>query len=200
MEQSVVRTRNVIADTAGASLFALVLCSGVLSGAAVAEVRNPRGVAVIIGNVDYEHRDVPDVAYAERDAEGFRRYVVDVLGFDPENVIHVTDATRRRMYDVLGARSDPRSELWSYLDPGGGSEVVVFYSGHGVPGTGDKQGYLLPVDADPKAAEDDGYPINLLYENLGKLEEASSVRVYLDACFSGGSHEGDWLGRRARST
>ena len=194
MEQSVVRTRNVIADAAGAGLFALALCSGVLPGSAVAEVRNPRGVAVIIGNVDYEHRDVPDVAYAGRDAEGFRRYVVDVLGFDPENVIHVTDATRRRMYDVLGTRSDPRSELWSYLDPGGGSEVVVFYSGHGVPGTEDKQGYLLPVDADPKAAEDDGYPINLLYENLGKLEEASSVRVYLDACFSGGSHEGGLVG------
>ena len=197
MEQSVVRTRNVIADTAGVGLLALVLCSGVLSahsGAAVAEVRNPLGVAVIIGNVDYEHRDVPDVAYAGRDADGFRHYVVDVLGFDPENVIHVTDATRRRMYDVLGTRSDPRSELWSYLDPGGGSEVVVFYSGHGVPGTEDKQGYLLPVDADPKAAEDDGYPINLLYENLGKLEEASSVRVYLDACFSGGSHEGGLIG------
>ena len=185
------RTRNVIADAVGAGLFALVLWSGALSGAVVAaEVRNPKGVAVIIGNVDYEHRDVPDVAYAGRDAAGFRRYVVDVLGFDPENIIHVTDATRRRMFDELGTRSDPRGGLWSYLDPDGGSEVVVFYSGHGVPGTGDKQGYLLPVDADPKAAEDDGYPINLLYKNLGKLEEASSARVYLDACFSGGSHEG----------
>ena len=70
----------------------------------------------------------------------------------------------------------------------------MFYSGHGVPGTGDGQGYLLPVDADPKAAEDDGYPLNLLYENLGKLEEAGSVRVYLDACFSGGSHEGGLVG------
>ena len=194
MEQSIVNTRNVIADAARPGLLALVLGSGVLSGAVAAEVRNPKGVAVIIGNVDYEHRDVPDVAYAGRDAEGFRRYVVDVLGFDPENVIHVHDATRRRMFDVLGTRSDPRSELWSYLDPEGGSEVVVFYSGHGVPGTGDGQGYLLPVDADPKAAEDDGYPINLLYENLGKLEEAGSVRVYLDACFSGGSHEGGLVG------
>ena len=68
--------------------------------------------------------------------------------------------------------------------------MVVFYSGHGVPGVNDKQGYLLPVDADPKAAEDDGYPIDLLYRNVGKLAEARSVRVYLDACFSGGSHEG----------
>ena len=48
--------------------------------------------------------------------------------------------------------------LWSYLDPDGVSDVVVFYSGHGVPGVNDKRGYLLPVDADPKAAEDDGVP------------------------------------------
>ena len=159
-----------------------------------AEVRNPHGVAVIVGNGDYEHRDVPDVAYASRDAAAFARYVTDVLGFDPENVIHVTDATRRRMRDVLGTKSEARGLLWSYLDPDGGSEVVVFYSGHGVPGQRDGRGYLLPVDADPKAAEDDGYPIDLLYENLGRLEEASSVRVYLDACFSGGSHGGGLIG------
>ncbi len=165
-----------------------------IGSAALAEVRNPKGVAVIVGNRDYEHRDVPDVAFAHRDAAAFRSYVVDVLGFDPENVIDLRDATRRKLYDAFGTRSDPRSDLWSYLDPEGGSDVVVFYSGHGVPGEKDKRGYLLPVDGDPKAAEDDGYPIDLLYRNMGKLLEARTVRVYLDACFSGGSHEGGLIG------
>ena len=155
-----------------------------------ADVRNPKGVALIIGNGDYEHRDVPDVRYAHRDAEAFKRYVLEVLGFAPDNVIDLRDATRRAMHDALGTRRDIRSDLWSYLDPEGGSEVVVFYSGHGVPGEKDKRGYLLPVDADPKAAEQDGYPIDLLYSNLGRLTEAKTVRVYVDACFSGGSHEG----------
>ena len=155
-----------------------------------ADVRNSKGVAVIIGNGDYEHRDVPDVKFANRDAEAFKRYVIDVLGFDPENVIDVRDATRRKLFDVLGTRRDPRSDLWSYLNPKGGSDVVVFYSGHGVPGQKDGRGYLLPVDADPKAAEEDGYPIDLLYRNLAGLEEARTVQVFLDTCFSGGSHEG----------
>ena len=155
-----------------------------------AEFANPQGVAVIIGNADYEHRDVPDVTFAHRDADAFRRYVVDILGYDPENVVDLRDASRRELFDALGTKSDPRSLLWSYLDPVGGSDVVVFYSGHGVPGVNDGRGYLLPVDADPKAAEDDGYPIDLLYRNVGGLEEARSVRVYLDACFSGGSNEG----------
>ena len=151
---------------------------------------NPHGVALIVGNADYEHRDVPDVTFAHRDADAFRRYVVDVLGYHPRNIVDLRDATRRELFDALGTKSDPRSLLWSYLDPEGSSEVVVFYSGHGVPGVNDKRGYLLPVDADPKAAEDDGYPIDLLYRNVGGLAEARSVRVYLDACFSGGSHAG----------
>lgn len=158
---------------------------------AFAEVRNPKGVAVIVGNVDYEHRDVPDVSFAHRDADAFRRYVVDVLGFDIENIIDLRDATRRRIFDALGSVHNPRGGLWSYLDPEGGSDVVVFYSGHGVPGMKDKRGYLLPVDGSPHEAEKDGYPLDLLYRNLGNLEEARSVVVYLDASFSGSSHGGN---------
>ena len=174
-----------------ALLSALVVLSS--PAPARAKVTNPHGVAVIIGNTDYEHRDVPDVTFAHRDADAFCRYVVDVLGYDPENIVDLRDATRRELFDALGTRREPRSLLWSYLDPDGASEVVVFYSGHGVPGVNDKRGYLLPVDADPKAAEDDGYPIDLLYRNVGGLAEARSVRVYLDACFSGGSGGGGTL-------
>ena len=50
-------------------------------------------------------------------------------------------------------------------------------------------GYLLPTNADPDHPEINGYPLDLLYENLGKLE-ARSITVLLDACFSGGSHAG----------
>ena len=180
-------------------VFALLAALAVLASPAPvwAEVTNPNGVALIIGNTDYEHRDVPDVTFAHRDADAFRRYVVEVLGYAPKNIVDLRDATRRELFDALGTKSDPRSLLWSYLDPDGVSEVVVFYSGHGVPGVNDKRGYLLPVDADPKAAEDDGYPIDLLYRNVGGLAEARSVRVYLDACFSGGSGGGGTLIRDA---
>ena len=174
-----------------------VLLMPALPGPVAAEFANPTGVAVIIGNANYEHRDVPRVDFAHRDAEAFRRYVVDVLGYDPANVIDRRDASRRELHDVFGTRTNPEGLLWSYLDPAGGSDVVVFYSGHGVPGTDDGRGYLLPVDADPNAAADDGYPIDLLYRNVGGLVEARSVRVYLDACFSGGSHAGRSLIRNA---
>ena len=161
------------------------------AAAARAEFANPDGVAVIIGNRSYANDRVPPVTYAHRDADAFKRYVLDVLGFDPANLIDLRDATQAEMWSTFGSRATAdRSELWSYLDPDGRSEVVVYYSGHGVPGLEDKRGYLLPVDADPNTAELNGYPIDVLYENLSKLEEASSVTMYIDACFTGESQGG----------
>ena len=55
------------------------------SSYALATVANPHGVAVIIGNRSYG--GAGEVKYAHRDADAFRRYVLDVLGFDPENII-----------------------------------------------------------------------------------------------------------------
>ena len=66
----------------GRLMSVLVLLAMVAPGA-MAQVRNPRGVAVIIGNQDYTHERLPAVAYAHRDAEAFKRYVLEVLGFPP---------------------------------------------------------------------------------------------------------------------
>ena len=158
--------------------------------AARAEYANPHGVAVIIGNKAYRNERVPEVAYAHRDAEAFRRFVLDVLGFNPDNLIDLRDATQAEMETAFGNERSQEGRVWSYLHPRHGSDVVVFYSGHGVPGLKDRRGYLLPVDADPDSAEINGYPIDLLYANLGGLDAAKSVRVFLDACFSGDSDRG----------
>ena len=155
---------------------------------APAQVHNPHGVAVIIGNRDYAHTE--KVAYAHRDTDAFKEYVTDLLGFDPKRVIHLRDVTLTQMIEVFGNEREFKGEVWRLLDQGGRSDVVVFYSGHGVPGLRDKRGYLVPVNARPDTVELSGYPIEVLYANLGKLNKARSVVVYLDACFSGDSHAG----------
>ena len=157
-----------------------------------AEYANPHGLAVIIGNRTYGHSDVPPVDYAHRDAEAFRRYVLDVLGYDPRNVIHIEDATRRRMVKVFGsptARMNDIQARLSLLASEGGSDVVVYYSGHGVPGK-ERGASLLPVDVPPYEALTESYPLRLLYEKLGALQRTKTVRVFLDACFSGSSDGG----------
>ncbi len=179
--------RSTPARLLGAALLAV---AGWGAGAHAAQDANPHGVAVIIGNRSYTHERVPEVAYAHRDADAFRRFVLDVLGFSPENIIDLRDATQAEMETAFGNERNHEGTVWSYLHPRHGSDVVVFYSGHGVPGLKDQRGYLLPVNADPDTAEINGYPIDVLYAILGKLEEANSVRVFLDACFSGDSDRG----------
>ena len=152
---------------------------------------NPDGVAVIVGNRHYADDRVPEVTYAHRDADAFKRYVLDVHGFDEDNIIDLRDATQAKLMATFGNdRGYEGSMLWRYLDPEGRSDVLVYYSGHGVPGLEDRKGYLLPVDANPDTVQLNGYPIDWLYANLGRMTEAASVRVYLDACFSGGSDGG----------
>ena len=180
-----------------AVLIGMVLLSGLLTGETGAAFLNPDGVAVIIGNRAYQY-EVPQVTYAHRDAEAFWHYVIDVLGFDPENVIHEKDADKATLERVFGNRDSLKgSELWRRLHQNGNSDVVVFYSGHGIPGLNDKRGYLLPVNAHPDTAELNGYPIDVLYDNLVKLKdkrEVRSVHVFLDACFSGDSGGGRLIG------
>lgn len=150
-------------------------------------LENPEGVAVIIGNRDYGD-GVPEVTFAHNDADAVRRFVVTALGFSDDNVIDLRDATLLDLQQVFGNEKSHRGQLWRWVRPRE-SDVVVYYSGHGVPGLHDKRQYLLPVKTDPNTAEIGGYALETLYENLSKLE-ARSVRVYLDTCFSGKSQGG----------
>ncbi len=150
--------------------------------------KNKYGVAVIVGNQNYEDR-IPDVEFAANDADLFKRFIIGVLGYDADNIIDLRDATQADLQGAFGNERTHEGKLWRYLDPRGRSDVTVFYSGHGVPGLKDKRGYLLPVDADPDAPEINGYPIDTLFANLSRLE-ARSVSVYLEACFSGDSQKG----------
>ena len=194
---------RILAAVSGRSVLGLVF-AGVVSalmaaspgprGVASAEVRDPRGVAVIVGNTNY--KEASEVKYAHRDAAAFRQYVVEVLGYDPKNIIEVKDADQATMESVFGNERSHEGLLWQYLNPRG-SDVVVFYSGHGVPSLKDKRSYLLPVNAHPDTPEINGYPLGLLYRNLSALDLARSIRVFVDACFSGGSGDGGMLIRSA---
>ena len=149
---------------------------------------NANGIAVIIGNKSYADKDIPKVSFADRDAQAMRRYVIDVLGFRNENIIMLSDASQAQMQSTFGRKGNHRGRAFQYVRPGK-SDLFVFYSGHGIPGLKDRRSYLLPTDAAIATAEINGYPLDVLYENLDKLN-ARSVTVFIDACFTGSSHGG----------
>ncbi len=152
-----------------------------------AAVLNEDAVAVIIGNKTYGGK-IPEVSFAHNDAEAMKRFVIEGLGFRKGNIIDLRDATRAELDTVFGNDKTHEGKLFDWIRPGE-SDVVVFYSGHGVPGLKDKRAYLLPVDGDANRAEISGYSVETLYQNLGKLQ-ARSIRVFIDACFSGETPKG----------
>ena len=94
---------------------------------------NPDGVAVIIGNKSYSHTDVPEVSFAHNDADAIKRYVIETLGYRERNVIDLRDATVAEITGVFGNALDHEGDLWRLVRDGR-SDVVVYYSGHGMLG------------------------------------------------------------------
>ena len=175
------------------ALIAAALVSAVPEGAlAQTGATNLDAVAVIVGNRTYRQAGVPAVEFAHNDAAAMKRFAIGGLGVREGNVIDLRDATLGDLRRVFGTEASARGQLSNWVKSGR-SDVLVFYSGHGVPGLGDQRGYLLPSDGDPNLAESTGYALDLLYENLGKVG-ARAVTVFLDTCFSGQTPKG-WLVR-----
>lgn len=157
------------------------------SAPSMARPEDPDAIAVVIANGAYRN-GIPNIDYARNDGETARAFMRNVFGVRPGNIIELTDAGQADMFSVFGNDRSHQGKLWSWIKPGR-SKVYVYYSGHGVPGIRDGRAYLLPVDADPATAEINGYPLELLYKNLAKLETRSAT-VFLEACFSGNSERG----------
>jgi hypothetical protein len=147
-------------------------------------MENPDAIALVIGNRDYQHKDVPD-------AEVMKQYLMKTLGYREGNILFETDATKAKFETLLGIAGDHRGLLHDYIKPGR-SDIFIFYSGHGAPDPNTRKGYFVPVDCDPAKVALNGYSLDTFYENLAKLE-ARNITVVIDACFSGGSSPGKLL-------
>lgn len=154
-------------------------------------MKNPDTIALVIGNRNYQHPDVPAVKFAHNDAEIVRQYLIKTLGYKEGNVIFETDITKAKFEALLGIAGNHRGILYDYIKPDK-SDVFIYYSGHGAPDPNTRKGYFVPVDSDPAKIALNGYPLDIFYENLSKLD-ARSITVVLDTCFSGGTSSGELL-------
>jgi hypothetical protein len=154
---------------------------------------NPNAVAVIIGVQNYKNPDVPSVDYALNDAEVFAEYATKALGIRPENVILARDASKGDLERIFGTPGNPKGQLYNLI-AAGKSDVVVYYSGHGAPDPETRKAYLVPSDGDPNYVTVNGYPLQVLFNNLNAIPARSSL-VVLDTCFSGGSPKGSLLAK-----
>ena len=146
----------------------------------VTRMKNKDAFAVVIGNRDYEG-DIPNVDFAVRDAEYVKEYLIKTMGYRPGNIFYYNNATLSKIKVAFKKlRRAVKKDK---------SDVFVYYSGHGAPDPDSKQGFFVPVDADPNYIKDTGYAVNDLYAILNNMN-ARSQFVVIDACFSGSSDQG----------
>ncbi|MEM7657790.1 MAG: tetratricopeptide repeat protein, partial [Bacteroidota bacterium] len=93
---------------------------------------NPNGVAVVIGNRDYQNPDVPPVDFALQDAASMKRYLVEVYGFDENNILYLPNATQADFNGIFGTKEDHKARLFNLIQPDQ-TDLFIFYSGHGAP-------------------------------------------------------------------
>lgn len=148
-------------------------------------VSNPNTFVLIFGIENYLEDGISSVEYALNDGEQFRQYCIRTLGI-PEQNIHVrSDATRNQIRsEIKWARNISQAY-------GNEADMLVYYSGHGMPDEKSKKAYLLPADGIANDAES-AYSLSSLYEEFGSMNFNSTL-IMLDACFSGTKRDGALL-------
>lgn len=146
-------------------------------------ISNDNTFAVIVANEHYQ--DVAAVPYAINDGAIFAEYCKRILGLPATNVHLVKDATLNNMKREINWLKQV-SEAYK-----GTAKIIIYYAGHGIPDETTKNAYLLPVDGFGTDIST-GYSLQTLYATLGELQ-AKSVTVFLDACFSGATRDGNMM-------
>lgn len=151
-------------------------------------VNNSRTFAFIFANENYSM--MPDVPYAANDGMSFAAYCHSVLGIPTSNINTYYNATYGNMRAAM--------EYLKQVDETfkGDISVIIYYAGHGAPDEKTSDAYLIPTDAytvNSKVC----YPLDDLYAELGSLK-AKSVKVFMDACFSGTDRSNDMLAQGGR--
>jgi hypothetical protein len=148
-----------------------------------AGTKNDGNIAVIVGNKDYQG-DLPDNPDGSADADAVMALLIDQLGYKQENIIDLRDATLEDLERVFGSTDDPEGELAGRIDKKDPGDVFIYVASHGMVKEDDgKQAYLLPVDAKLDDLDKTAYPIQELYEHLGKIG-ARTIMLMLEANFA----------------
>jgi hypothetical protein len=151
----------------------------------------PDALAVVLGVESYH--SAPPATYAAQDARTAARYFEHTLGIPADRVQLLLDdeVTLAQMHRIFG------EDGWLARRVHEKTEIFVFFAGHGVAAVEAVAPFLIPSDGDLNYVQQTGYPLDRVIETLASFD-ALQVTVFLDACFSGLTREGDTLFRGGR--
>ena len=143
---------------------------------------NKAGYALVIGNEDYSSfqkglSKESNVAHAVHDAEVVKNYLQEMFQMNPSNIELLLNGTYGEMSQAI-ARLEKIMEI-----DGAGKEIIVYYSGHGMPDETNKDPYLIPVDISGLNVSQ-GIPLKEMMARLSQKPH-DKITFVIDACFSG---------------
>ena len=150
----------------------------------IREVDKPNTFAVVIGISDYQHEDIPDLRFADKDAKAFAQYLQSPAGGNvPDENIQLLTNEKATMAAMAAALD------WLVEKCTKGDQAIIYFAGHGdvEAKTARQPGFLLAYDSPPKIYIAGAYPLfylQLVIETLSK-DKAVNTLVITDACRSG---------------
>jgi len=138
-------------------------------------------VALIIGIEQYEQS--PKASYANLDAKYFFDYARKAFGVKKQNI--------KMLIDQEASLSKTNSAIFKWL-PGkitaNETDLIIFFSGHGLASSDGKAKYILPSNADPDLLSRTALSRSELFDEIIKLNP-KSVTMFFDTCYSGVSRD-----------
>jgi hypothetical protein len=133
--------------------------------------------AVLISNQNY-NKGIDSLRFPHSDALSLKSILESDYSFKKENIIHLKDATRSQIINVLDS-------LVSVIN--NKDNLLIFYAGHGIFDDNLKKGYWLPVDADPERKSN--WVSNSDIQDYLSSFKSQHTLLITDACFSGSIFE-----------
>ncbi len=152
--------------------------------------------AVVVGISDYQSPEIPDLLYADRDAQAFADWLQSPAGgsVPAENIELLTNekATFARFTAVLD---------WLIEKSNEGDLAIIYFSGHGDVETKTRNqfGFLLEWDTPPTNYKAGAYSIPYLQDVVStiSIDKKARVVVITDACHAGKLAGSDFGGTQA---
>ena len=134
-------------------------------------------LAVIIGIEKY--KTIQNAAYAKSDAEYFTEYAKRAFGIESKNIKTLIDGEA----DFISSKKALFKWLRQKINKDQ-TEVLIFYSGHGLASLDDEELFLLTSDSDGDFIEDTALSRSSIIKRIASFEP-KTVTMFIDACYSG---------------
>ena len=139
--------------------------------------KNNNKLAVIIGIQKYD--SFLNARYADNDGEYFSEYAKKAFGIKSSNI--------KTLIDGEANNNSSKIALFRWLKQKiipGETEVIIFYSGHGMASLDNGEIFLLSSDSDEGIIEDTALSRRDTFKRIESFN-AKSVTVFIDACYNG---------------